>query len=78
MDAETHNLNENEYKVYKAAVKAAEKATGGDFGFGEDVVVPGMTKRQIAGYLSQLEQKDYLYFSDDGLKKCFTIEIEVE
>ena len=58
-------LNENEKKVLDAVVENIREETGGQFGWSTDVTVPGMTNRQVAGYLGQLVQKDMIAIWDE-------------
>lgn len=56
------NLNENEKKVLIAIIENAEDVSGGRFAITNEIypLLPGFTKNQIKGYLSQLEQKDII------------------
>lgn len=59
-------LNENEIKVLMSVVDSIRDCTGNEFGFTEDVKVEGLTKNQIKGYLSQLQQKKMIHIFDDS------------
>lgn len=53
-------LNINEKKVLKAMIEQALDETGGDFGFTTHIKVRGLTKHQVAGYIGDLEKKQYI------------------
>ena len=56
----SEKLNENEHKVLKAMIKQAWGETHGEFGFTTMIKVKGLSKNQIAGYISDLEKKGYI------------------
>ena len=56
-------LNENELKVLKSLI-ASSDGNGHDFGFTDEYEECGFTKHQMAGYISQLSQKDYIELDD--------------
>ena len=58
-------LNSEEKKVYDAALVAI-KNENGQFCQSRDIAVEGMNKNQIAGYLSQLQQKKALVILTDS------------
>jgi hypothetical protein len=68
------SLNQNEIAVFRAMQKNTEN-NGGDFGFTDEIMVEGLTKHQIAGYIGQLQKKGLIdIYRDDYLADCFTIE----
>ena len=66
------NLNENELLVMKAIVTSSE-SHGGDFTYYNDAVkhITTLTEAQVKGYLSQLEQKNYINVSADKSRQIF-------
>ena len=52
-----NTLNENELKVLSACKDAIVKETRCEFGRFDFVVVEGMSKNQLKGYISQLQTK---------------------
>ena len=58
------NLNFEEYAVLISCESAIQAETGGDLGYGSDVELNGLSKRQIAGFLSQLVQKGYIVIDE--------------
>jgi len=58
------NLNFEEYAVLVMCERAIQTETAGDFGYGSDVELNGLSKRQIAGFLSQLVQKGYIVIDE--------------
>ena len=57
----TKDLNDKEIKVFVAVCKSMLDEFGElNHGFADDVYVKGMNKAQVAGYLSQLVQKDFI------------------
>lgn len=70
-------LNETELLVLNAALAVIQDETGGQFGFTSDVLVPHMTRRTVAGYLSQLSQKGMLrVHADDGTVQATRLGVE--
>ena len=63
-------LNENERKVLKAMVDNANYWNGGDFGFTEELSVPGLSRHQVSGYMSDLQTKGYIQVHD---RATFTV-----
>jgi hypothetical protein len=59
------DLNENELKVLNSLVKSSA-ATGHDFGWTDEWEECGLTKHQMAGYIGQLVQKDYIRVYDNS------------
>lgn len=59
-------LNENEMKVLKSLVDSSD-GNGHDFGWTDEYEECGLSKHQMAGYISQLSQKDYLDLCDNSL-----------
>lgn len=71
----TMKLNETETAVFKAICDAIQQETGGQFGWSDDIkrhLYVEMTKGQMAGYCSQLEQKGlYGTTREDGFTMIF-------
>ena len=69
------NLNTNETAVFKAICDAIHQETGGQFGWADAIkrhLTVEMTKGQLAGYCSQLEQKGlYDTMREDGFTMIF-------
>ena len=66
------DLNENELKVLKSLVNSSA-GNGHDFGWTDEYEDCGFTKHQMAGYIGQLTQKDYIrcsHLSDDPGVEC--------
>jgi hypothetical protein len=59
------DLNENELKVLKSLVNSSA-CNGHDFGWTDEYQDCGFTKHQMAGYIGQLVQKDYIRVEDLG------------
>ena len=57
------DLNENELKVLKSLVKSSA-GNGHDFGWTDEYQYCGFNQHQMAGYISQLVQKDYIRTED--------------
>jgi hypothetical protein len=55
-------MNRNEQIVLQACIDN-QNENGGDFGFGDEVapMVESLSVHQVAGYLSALQSKSYLY-----------------
>lgn len=53
-------LNKIEIAVLNACVDEIMSCTGGEFGYTDDLAIDGLTKNQLAGYLSQLIQKQLI------------------
>ena len=53
-------LNETEMKTLIAVGKAIQDCTGGEFGYGDEVTIDGVTGAAKAGYISQLVQKNLI------------------
>jgi hypothetical protein len=69
-------LNENELKVLKSLVSSSAD-TGHDFGWTDEHDDCGFSKHQMAGYISQLSQKEYIELydnSDDPGTLCMDVE----
>jgi hypothetical protein len=65
------DLNEGEYKVLLACAKNIDHNTGIEFGYADEVKVEGLSKHQIAGYISQLSQKRYITIDDECQQMSF-------
>lgn len=55
------NLNQTEWNVLQACRDQVEAETGNEFGYADAVKVATLSKYQLAGYISQLVQKGFLY-----------------
>ena len=64
-------LNENERKVLCAVMWNTKDVSGWDFGFGDEIEIEGLTKHQVAGYLSSLQSKGYIFCHDNLDKQTF-------
>jgi hypothetical protein len=60
------DLNETECAVLNACAMQIVYETSCEFGYADDVKIEGMTKHQIAGYVSQLCQKGYIDIEPDS------------
>lgn len=61
------NINANELTILKACLDNAQDAAGGDFGFSDEVhgyVSDGFSQHQVAGYLSQLQEKNLIWLDE--------------
>jgi len=58
-------LNANEEKVLLTVIKDIWNMTRGEFGYSDEITVPGLNSHQIAGYLSQLVQKGFIDIDDE-------------
>ena len=61
-------MNINERNVLKAVLDNALDASGGDFGFSDEVIangVEGLSKNQIKGYLSSIQAKGLIFIDDE-------------
>jgi hypothetical protein len=56
-------LNENELMVLKSLIPSS-LANGHDFGFTDEHANCGLTKHQMAGYISSLSKKGYIILDD--------------
>lgn len=59
-----YQLNANEVLILKACMDNAQDAAGGDFGFSDEIhgyVSDDFSQNQVAGYLSQLQEKGLIY-----------------
>lgn len=71
-------LNENETAVLKGAKRSSD-GNNGDFGFAQDIEVPGLNRHQVAGYIGQLVTKDLLRVYDQGTsRECFELQLKAE
>lgn len=71
-------LNENETAVLKGA-KSSSDGNNGDFGFAENIEVPGLNRHQVAGYIGQLVTKGFLKVYDQGTsRECFELQAQAE
>lgn len=61
-------LNKKETQVLKACAVAAIDQTNGEFCYTDDVTVFGMSEKSIAGYLSQLTQKNVITIAETDSK----------
>ena len=61
-------LNDNELKVLNAVFDNIQDETGGQFGWSDGIEVDGLSKHQVAGYISQLSQKDLILLHNDDSK----------
>lgn len=61
-------INKNEEAVLKALVDESAM-NGHDFGFADGIVVEGLSKHQIAGYISAIERKDLIRITDDEYRQ---------
>ena len=61
-------MNKNEQIVLQACIDN-QNENGGDFGFGNEVapMVESLSVNQVAGYLSALQSKSYIYVTEDGV-----------
>ena len=68
------NLNDNEKYVLAHCIDVSD-GNGHDFGCSDEVnPVPGLSPRQVAGYMSQLARKGFItVFPGDGSVPCFEI-----
>ena len=61
-------LNKNELAVFKECLEDASM-NGYDFGFVDDIRVEGLSKHQVAGYISSLSTKDAIRITDDEYRQ---------
>lgn len=59
------DLNENELKVLKSLVNSSA-GNGHDFGWTDEYQDCGFSKHQMAGYIGQLVQKDFIRVYDNS------------
>ena len=63
---ETVKLNENEVKVLEACKQSVIDCTGNEFGYTDELPkIEGLERKQIRGYLSQLEQKGLIVIEEE-------------
>jgi hypothetical protein len=58
---EMTDLNKNEQEVLRAVIWNVKDCTHWEFGFGDEIEVDGLSKHQVAGYLSSLQSKGYIF-----------------
>lgn len=61
-------LNSNEVLVFLACCEDA-RLNGYDFGYADGLAVEGLSKHQIAGYISSLVSKDAVRIVDDEYRQ---------
>ena len=79
-DANDLGLNDNEMEVLRALAYAAED-NGDDFGFTDEARVAGLSKHQIAGYISALKAKgvfaEFVDHSQDPGTACNAVQFSL-
>lgn len=62
---ENKELNQNELHILDCCRNSMLECAGGDFTYGSEVTSPILSKNQVKGYLSQLQQKGYIAINED-------------
>jgi hypothetical protein len=69
-------LNENERAVLIAVRNAIVEETDNEFCYADSVKVENLSDHQVAGYLSQLSQKNRIYIDSYSFNQCYMVNSE--